>query len=135
MQKLAPKIYAIIGMAVSFVSFVLAIVALILSLTEPPSDGMGKAFAYWVFSFIVAVISLLFYMGDAGRCLEKLFDKQAGVLDILLLVSIIGSIPMLLFVGDRYPLPWNLYYMMVFVLESISIIKLWKSTITETEKE
>ena len=130
MRKIAPKIWAIVAMAISIVSILLMIIALIKSITdEPPEHGISQSFAIWVFGVIIAMFSLFFYVLDAAKCIGKIIAKQATILDVLLTLIIFGSIPMVIFVGGAPGiniLIWNLYYLLMFVLEAISIAKLLK---------
>lgn len=130
MKKLAPKIWAIVAMAISIISFLLLAIALINSIVEePPAYGISQSFALWIFAVIVAMISLFFYILDAAKCIEKLIMKKATVLDVLLILVIFGSVPMVIFVGGSMGiniLIWNLYYLFLVILEAISVIKLLK---------
>lgn len=127
MKETAIKIHAMIAMVISLVSFGLMIGSLIALLTEPPIDhGVSRAFAFWVFGIIVAMFSLIFYFIDAILSAIKVFMKIHPVFNAILSIMLIGTIPMVIFVGGGLGINiyiWNAYYLAIFILEIISIVK------------
>ncbi len=127
MKSTWTKIPAMIGMAISLISFGLIIASLAASLTVPPVEqGYHPAFAFWIFGGIVALISLIFYSIDAVLSIKKVFLKIHPAFNTVLSVALIGAIPMLLFVDAAAGITvyiWNAYYLAVFILEIVSIVK------------
>ena len=127
MRSVTTKIYAMIAMLISLLSFVLLVTAFIVSINEvPPEKGVSRSFAFWVFAVIVSMISLLFYTIDAIYSVVKIFMKINPICNIILSVILIGAIPMVIFVGGGLGINiyiWFSYYLLMFVLEIVSIIK------------
>ena len=125
MKKLSSKIMAMIALAITGISFALVIGALVLSFVEPPADsGVSGSFALWVFSVLTAMLSLVFYGIDAIANIFSLRKKKGRLFRILLILVILGSYPMVIYVGGGLGiniLLWNLYYLLMAVLEVISI--------------
>ena len=127
MKETSIKIHAIFAMVISFVSFSLMIASFIVMLTETPSnDEVSRSFALWVFGMIVAYFSLIFYFVDAVLSIIKIFLKIHPIFNAVLSVMLIGAIPMSLFVGGGLGINiyiWNAYYLAIFILEIVSIVK------------
>ena len=127
MKSTLTKYPAIIAMVISLVSFGLMIASLVALLTEPPVDrGNSGSFVFWMFGIIVALFSLLFYLVDAVLSAIKVFLKIHPVFNAIISIMLIGAIPMALFVGGGLGINiyiWNAYYLAIFVLEIISIVK------------
>lgn len=68
-RTLKSKIPAMIAMAVSSVSFVLVLIALVVSLFETPivkdAPGVSYSFRFWTLSLMAAIVSIVFYL---NRC-------------------------------------------------------------------
>ena len=129
MKKVTSKFSAKIGMVISILSFLLLIVALIASLFESPETmvGVGVAFNFWFFSYVAAFVSLIFYLIDAFCAIANLRRNKNFLFNTILVLVILGSTPMLIFVGAGLGigiLVWNLYYLLLFILEFISIMLL-----------
>ena len=115
-------------MVISLISFGLMICSFIALITEPALEqgGVSKSFAFWVFGMIVAYFSLIFYFVDAVLSIIKIFLKIHPIFNAVLSVMLIGAIPMALFVGGGLGINiyiWNAYYLAIFVLEIVSIVK------------
>ena len=127
MKETSIKIHAIIAMVISLVSFSLMIASLVALLTEAPVDeGVSHSFAFWMYGIIVAYFSLIFYFVDAILSIIKIFHKIHPIFNSVLAVLLIGAIPMALFVGGGLGINiyiWNAYYLAIFILEIVSIVK------------
>ncbi|MBE6684279.1 MAG: hypothetical protein IKL66_00545 [Clostridia bacterium] len=127
MRETSIKIHAIVAMAISLVSFGLMIASLVAMLTEMPTDdGVSRSFALWFWGMIVAYFSLIFYFVDAVLSVIKIFRKIHPIFNSVLAVMLIGAIPMALFVGGGLGINiyiWNAYYLTIFILEIVSIVK------------
>ena len=127
MKETSIKIHAIIAMVISLVSFSLMIASLVALLTEAPvDDGVSHSFAFWMYGIIVAYFSLIFYFVDAILSIIKIFHKIHPIFNSVLAVLLIGAIPMALFVGGGLGINiyiWNAYYLAIFILEIVSIVK------------
>lgn len=119
MKKLLIKIPAMLAMIISLVSFVWYVQYLLGS--ENPD--------IWVLSSIMAMFSIPFFFIDAIISFVKARKKDDSKFNYILTLVLIGAIPMVVFLGgdgrDHLNIIWNLYYLMVFVLEVISIKKAW----------
>ena len=128
MESTATKGAAIFAMIISLVSFVLMISSFVALITEPPLEqgGISKSFASWLLGMIVAYFSLIFYFIDAIFSIIKIFMKIHPVFNAVLSIMLLGAIPMAIFVGGGLGVSvyiWNAYYLAVFILEIVSIVK------------
>ena len=127
MKETSIKIHAMIAMAISLISFGFLFASLVMALTETPvASEVSRSFALWVWGMIVAYFSLLFYFVDAVLSIIKIFLKIHPIFNAVLSVMLIGAIPMALFVGGGLGINiyiWNAYYLAIFILEIVSIVK------------
>ena len=127
MRETSIKVHAIIAMVISLVSFSLMIASLVVMLTETPVDeGVSRSFALWMFGMIVAYFSLIFYFVDAVLSVIKIFRKIHPIFNLVLAIMLIGAIPMGIFVGGGLGINiyiWNAYYLAIFILEIVAIVK------------
>ena len=127
MRETSIKVHAIIAMVISLVSFSLMIASLVVMLTETLVDEeSSRSFALWMFGMIVACFSLIFYFVDAVLSVIKIFLKIHPAFNAVLAIMLIGAIPMAVFVGSGLGINiyiWNAYYLAIFVLEIVSIVK------------
>ena len=128
MKDTSTKGVAIFSMIISLISFGLMICSFIALITEPAREqgDVSKSFAFWVFGMIVAYFSLIFYFVDAVLFIIKIFLKIHPIFNAVLSVMLIGAIPMALFVGGGLGINiyiWNAYYLAIFILEIVSIVK------------
>ena len=127
MKSTFTKVAAIIAMTISLISVGLIITAFIVSANEPPVEqGVSKSFALWVFGMIAAYFSLIFYFIDAILSAIKVFMKIHPIFNAVLSIMLIGAIPMGIFIGGGLGINiyiWNAYYLAIFILEIISIVK------------
>ena len=127
MKNVSTKIPAMIAMLIAIFSLGLLIAAFIVSINEVESEmGVSKSFAFWVFAVITSMLSLIFYFIDAVFSIIKAFMKIHPIFNIVLALLLIGATPMMLFVGGKLGINIYIYfsyYLSIFVLEIISIIK------------
>ena len=127
MKNVSTKIPAMIAMLIAIFSLGLLIAAFIVSINEvEPESGVIRSFAFWVFAVITSMLSLIFYFIDAFFSIIKAFMKIHPIFNIVLALLLIGAIPMMLFVGGKLGINifiYFSYYLSIFVLEIISIIK------------
>ena len=128
MKSTFTKVSAIFAMIISLVSFVLMISSFVALITEPPLElgDISKSFAFWLWGMIVAYFSLIFYFIDAIFSIIKIFMKIHPIFNAILSIMLLGAIPMGLFVGGGLGISiyiWNAYYLTIFILEIVSIVK------------
>ena len=128
MKSTLTKYPAIIAMIISLVSFGLMISSFVALITEPPLElgDISKSFAFWLWGMIVAYFSLIFYFIDAIFSIIKIFMKIHPIFNAILSIMLLGAIPMGLFVGGGLGISiyiWNAYYLTIFILEIVSIVK------------
>ena len=127
MKKIYTKIPAMIAMLIAILSLGLLITAFIVSINEvEPEMGVSRSFAFWVFAVITSMLSLIFYFIDAVISVVKAFLRINPIFNIVLAVLLVGAIPMMLFVGAKLGINIYIYfsyYLTIFVLEIVSIIK------------
>lgn len=127
MESTSTKISAMIAMVISLISFGLVITALVISANETTVEyGHSKAFGFWMFGSIVSVVSMIFYFIDAILSAIKVFMKIHPVFNAILSVMLIAALPMSIIVGGSLGINiyiWNAYYLAIFILEVVSIIK------------
>ena len=127
MKSLSSKISAMIAMLIAIFSLGLLIIAFIVSINDVEhEDGVSKSFAFWVFAVITSMFSLIFYFIDAVMSAVKAFLRIHTAFNIVLALLLVGAIPMMLFVGAELGINIYIYfsyYLTIFVLEIVSIIK------------
>ena len=127
MESLSSKIPAMIAMLIAIFSLGLLITAFIVSINEvEPESGVSKSFAFWVYAVLTSILSLIFYFVDAVISVVKAFLRIHPMFNIALALLLVGAIPMMLFVGAKLGINIYIYfsyYLTIFVLEIVSIIK------------
>ena len=127
MKSLSSKIPAVIAMLIAIFSLGLLITAFIVSINEvEPESGVSKSFAFWVYAVLTSILSLIFYFVDAVISVVKAFLRIHPIFNIVLALLLVGAIPMMLFVGVKLGINIYIYfsyYLTIFVLEFVSIIK------------
>ena len=127
MKSLSSKIPAMIAMLIAIFSLGLLITAFIVSINEvEPESGVSKSFAFWVYAVLTSILSLIFYFVDAVISVVKVFLRIHPIFNIVLALLLVGAIPMMLFVGAKLGINIYIYfsyYLTIFVLEIVSIIK------------
>ena len=127
MKSLSSKIPAMIAMLIAIFSLGLLITAFMVSINEvEPESGVSKSFAFWVYAVLTSILSLIFYFVDAVISVVKAFLRIHPILNIVLALLLVGAIPMMLFVGAELGINIYIYfsyYLTIFVLEIVSIIK------------
>lgn len=121
MKKLLIKIPAMIAMLISLVSFVWYIQSFFESVyTE-----------IWLGSVIMAMFSVPFFFFDAIVSFVRAIKKDDPKFNYILALILVGAIPMVVIFGgdgkDFFNVIWNVYYLLMFILEIISIKKVWKA--------
>ena len=127
MKKVYVKISGMIAMLIAIFSLGLLITAFIVSINEvEPESGVSKSFAFWVYAVLTSILSLIFYFVDALMSIAKAILKIHPIFNIVLALMLLGAIPMMLFVGAKLGINIYIYfsyYLAIFALEIISIIK------------
>lgn len=139
MKDIGIKTPAVIGMLISIFSFAFVISAFFVSGNEaPPEMGVSKSFALWVYAVIMSMISLIFYTIDAIFSIINIFLRIHPVFNFILAIILIGAIPMVVFAGGKLGINiiiWFTYYLLIFVLEIVSIVKHIKMTISDKKQK
>lgn len=115
MKQLLIKIPAMIALLISLVSFVWYVLFL-LDLVHDET---------WLLSVLTAMFSIPFFFVDAIISFVRAVKKIDSKFNFILAVVLIGAIPMIVIFGgdgkDFFNVIWNVYYLVMFVLEVISI--------------
>lgn len=118
------SICAILFSIASFGMLVAAAVYLIKFNPSGEALGMPPSFAFWIYSVIFALISMVFYFIDALRAIARAFKKINPAFNLIISLLFVCAIPLLVFVGaGSGVIIWNAYYVLIFVLEIVSTIK------------
>ena len=123
MKDIASKTHGIIAVIISAISIGLMILGVFID--TPVEQGVSRGFACWVFSIIAALVSVFAYVVDGIVCVIKVFQKIRPGFNLISAVLYIGSAPMVLFVGValNYTLIFYVYYLGIFVLQIVDIVK------------
>ena len=123
MRDVASKTHGIIAVIISAISIGLMIWGLFID--TPAEQGVSRGFACWIFSIIIALISVFAYVVDGIVCVIKAFQKIRPSFNLISAALYIGSAPMVFFVGAalNYTLIFYVYYLGIFVLQIIDIVK------------
>ena len=136
MKRTLTKIPAMIGMGISLVSFGFLIAALLTPTVIYPfgaftKAGLTPAQIRLVFSLQIATGSLIFYSVDAVLSIIKACKKIHPVFNAVLSVVLIGAFPMIQLISfgpyislqDPFVWVWYAYYLAIFIVEIVSIVK------------
>ena len=123
MKSVSSKTHGIIAVIISAISIGLMILGVFID--TPVEQGVSRGFACWVFSIIAALVSVFAYVVDGIVCVIKVFQKIRPRFNLISAVLYIGSAPMVLFVGValNYTLIFYVYYLGIFVLQIVDIVK------------
>lgn len=129
MKKLLIKIPAMLAMVISLVSFVWYLQ----SIFNLGNDEIG------LLSAIMAMFSVPFFFIDAIISFVKAIKKDDSKFNYILALILVGAIPMVVsFAGSgrvSHNVIWNAYYLLMFVLEVISIKKACAAIKADRKKE
>lgn len=125
MKGFVSRISAFIAVFISLLSFALVIGALAVAANEPEvTEGVSRSFGLWVYSMILAICAMVFYIIDLVVCIKKDIHKNNPDFQKTFSGIIVGGIPIALFVGGTLGmgiLIWNLYHLAIVVLEIVSM--------------
>lgn len=128
-QKPTTKIFAILGMVVSALSFLCAIGSLVTIPIQPENEaGISISFGLWIYSAILGLLACFPYGIDALLCLGKAVRRQDTVFNGVLAAVLLLGFPMSIYVGGALGLGtwlWNIYHIAMVVLEIISFRRRW----------
>lgn len=123
MTKIYTKIPAIIGMIVCVIGFVLIIISIAFTIYD---GTVNLALLIGRIIVTTATISYLFYFIDAILSIVKAIIKIRPIFNSILALLIVGTIPMELWALRSKRIYIGLlcaYYLAIFVLEVISVVK------------
>lgn len=116
MKKILSKLPAMVAMLIGLPGFILYVQYLL----QSESD-------IWIGSVIFALLSLPFFFIDAIISFVKAIKKNDAKFNGILALVLVGAIPMIFQFGssgnDAFNVVWNIYYLLMYVLEVISIKK------------
>ena len=127
MRKVSSKTVAIIGMIIDIGCLALLIAA---NVMIKVGGNRGTCFALFVFSVVGSTFSLIFYQIDAVISAIRIFKNIHPVFNTILVLVIVCIFPVWIIMGtisnlaDMFIL--EMYRLLIFVLEAISIVKLAK---------
>lgn len=120
------SVSSICAILFSIASFGMLVAAAVYLIKSNPSEEvmMPPSFAFWIYSVIFALISMVFYFIDALRAIARAFKKINPAFNLIISLLFVCAIPLLVFVGaGSGVIIWNAYYILIFVLEIVSTIK------------
>ena len=120
------RVSSICAIVFSIASFGMLVAAAVYLIKFNPSEEvmMPPSFAFWIYSVICALISMVFYFIDALRAISRAFKKINPAFNLIIALLFICAIPLLVFVGaGSGVIIWNAYYILIFALEIVSTIR------------
>lgn len=125
MHHLHSKTPAKIALGITAVSFALLILAFVIDAIDPPNPDAAhsRGFAYWVYSYIVALFSIPFYWVDMSRSRKKAKLDIDKCFNNFLFWVILISIPVFVVFGGSFAIAWNMYYLFLFIVETVSVVR------------
>ena len=127
MKKYINKTNGIIAVIISLASLGFLGATIAFGLKELPDDymGMPPSFAFWVYSMIFSLISMVFYVLDALHSIELATIKKIfPAFNIIFALIVFVGIPVAIFIGGGvYTAVWYVYYAVIILLEIVSIVK------------
>ena len=125
-KRIISKGRGVTALVLTAISLAFMLVGIVFS-QPTDSEGMGinVSFACWVYSMIVAFISVLFYALDGFSSIGKMFRGIFPVFNFFTAILFLGAVPMAILVGAaaKYTVYWYVYYLFIFLWEIISIAK------------
>ena len=139
MRKIYPKISAIVAMLMTILSFgLLAASGEFLGVEPPPESAYSASSVFWIYAVLVSLLSLHFYTIDGIVSAVNAIRKVDPVFNCVLAVVLFVGIPLCIHVGGRLGINiiiWFSYYLGMFILELVSIIRLTKMQDRDDPKE
>lgn len=130
MRKIYPKVSAIVAMFISVFSLGSLAASVVCFFVEDPTEtGISASFAFWIYAVCVSLLSLKYYTIDAILAVVNIFRKIDPIFNSVLAVVLFVAIPLGIFVGGGLGINiiiWFSYYLGMFILELVSIIRLIK---------
>ena len=127
MKKYINKTNGVIAVLISLVSLGFLVATIAFGFKELPDDNMGMppSFAFWVYSMIFSLISMVFYVLDALHSFELATIKKIfPAFNIIFALIVFLGIPVAIFIGGGvYTAVWYVYYAVIILLEIVSIVK------------
>ena len=127
MKKYINKTNGIIAVLISLVSLGFLAATIAFGFKELPDDymGMPPSFAFWVYSMIFSLISMVFYFLDAVHSIELATIKKIfPAFNIIFALIVFLGIPVAIFIGGGvYTAVWYVYYAVIILLEIVSVVK------------
>lgn len=132
MKGLASKTFAIIGLSVNALLFIVGVVFIILMLPPEPSVSQGVGFFLMGLLVLLEIVAYFFYFIDAIFSVVKIFKKIDPVFNTVLSLSILG-----LFLG------WGVFFIpdintisgvfsaILFLFLHISLVLSWVVPVLE----
>ena len=119
------KIFAVIGLILHIVSYVLAVNSLLI-VQGYKEVKMLNDFHFWVYAIAIAGVAILFYFGDA--LLALITSRKA--INIIKMILVIAAVPMWIeFGGAPYTtelIVWNVFFAVMFIFELVTLFIKWK---------
>ena len=127
MKKYINKTNGIIAVIISLASLGFLGATIAFGFKELPDDymGMPPSFAFWVYSMIFSLISMVFYVLDAVHSIElALVKKIFPAFNIIFALIVFLGIPVAIFIGGGvYTAVWYVYYAVMIAMEIVSIVR------------
>lgn len=123
-KRIISKRKGITALVLTVISLAFMLVGIVFS--QPTGgEGINSSFACWVYSMIVAFISVLFYALDGFASIGKMFRGICPGFNFFTALLFLGAVPMAIFVGAaaKYTAYWYAYYLLIFFVQIISIAK------------
>ncbi len=123
-RRTISKRKGVTALVLTVISLAFILVGIVFAPPTEQEGGHNSLFACWVYSMIVALVSVFFYVLDGFASIGKAFRGILPGFNILSALLFLGAAPMAVFIGGgQYTSYWYVYYLFIFVLEIISVAK------------
>ena len=103
------------GLILHIIYYVLAILSL--GNYEYSGEGIGAAFAFWIYAMLISIPCIIVYIIEA----IKSIIKKRNFFNVLKLILVIGLVPMLWYIGGSAEIlcsiVWNVYFAVIFAMQ------------------
>ena len=126
-KSFSSKASAMFAMMLSLAGVALLLIGTLKEMIYPPNeDGWGAGFGGYIAFYVLAFLSMIFYLVDAILCVVRACRRYRIAFNVLLAVSIVLCIPMII-LGARLgagSICFTVYYIALFVLQIVSLVLL-----------
>lgn len=123
MKKLICKIFAIIGIVLSVISFIY----ILRTITYPEADNNPMGMGLWLSSVLFSISAAIFYVIDSIICYKKYYPYKYFLIDLIFSsICLLMLITIGLYSDLLTSIICNVFHVLLFLFKIHSIYKVYK---------